>query len=63
MIEAPWREQPFTVGQVIERVQQSIDWHENTIKTLLTRLVKKKAVARHAVAERESTAAMAEESA
>ncbi|HET7607626.1 MAG TPA: BlaI/MecI/CopY family transcriptional regulator, partial [Gammaproteobacteria bacterium] len=46
VLDVLWSESPLTVGQVIERLQKASDWHENTIKTLLTRLVQKKAVAR-----------------
>ena len=46
VLEALWSEHPLTVGQVIERVQKDTDWHKNTIQTLLTRLLQKKAVAR-----------------
>jgi predicted transcriptional regulator len=46
VLEVLWSEQPLTVGQVIERVQARTEWHENTIKTLLTRLVDKKAAVR-----------------
>jgi BlaI family penicillinase repressor len=46
VIDVLWHEQPLTVGQIIERVQAQTDWHANTIKTLLTRLIEKKAVAR-----------------
>ena len=46
VLEVLWGEQPLTVGQVIERLQGRTRWHENTIKTLLTRLVDKKAAAR-----------------
>lgn len=46
VIDVLWSEQPLTVGQIIERLQALTDWHANTIKTLLTRLVEKKAVAR-----------------
>jgi predicted transcriptional regulator len=46
VIDVLWSEQPLTVGQIIERLQAHTDWHANTIKTLLTRLVEKKAVAR-----------------
>jgi predicted transcriptional regulator len=46
VLDVLWNEPPLTVGQVIERLQKDSDWHENTIKTLLTRLVQKKAVAR-----------------
>ena len=42
-----WLESPLTVGQVIQRVQEKTDWHANTIKTLLSRLLKKQAVNRH----------------
>ena len=44
VLEALWSESPLTVGQIVERVQAKSDWHENTIKTLLVRLVGKKAV-------------------
>ena len=46
VLDVLWSESPLTVGQVIERLKKGSDWHENTIKTLLTRLVQKKAVAR-----------------
>ena len=42
-----WSESPLTVGQVIERVQIKTQWHGNTIKTLLSRLLNKQAVKRH----------------
>ncbi len=42
-----WDDQPLTVGQIIERVQMNTDWHDNTIKTLLTRLTEKGAVDRY----------------
>jgi BlaI family transcriptional regulator, penicillinase repressor len=46
VLEALWDESPLTVGQIIERVQSKSEWQENTIKTLLVRLVTKKAVRR-----------------
>ena len=46
VLDVLWSAHPLTVGQVIERLQKESGWHENTIKTLLTRLVQKKAVAR-----------------
>jgi predicted transcriptional regulator len=46
VLDVLWSESPLTVGQVIERIQKGSDWHGNTIKTLLTRLVQKRAVAR-----------------
>jgi len=47
ILEVLWQESPLTVGQVIERVQQNSKWHDNTIKTMLTRLTDKSAVERH----------------
>lgn len=47
ILETLWNESPLTVGQIIERIQISTDWHENTIKTLLTRLTEKGAVDRY----------------
>ncbi len=41
-----WEESPLTVGQVIERAQEETDWHPNTVKTILTRLVEKEAVSK-----------------
>lgn len=46
VLKTLWSDQPLTVGQIIERVQTSEDWHDNTIKTLLTRLYEKGAVDR-----------------
>lgn len=47
LLDILWNESPLTVGQIIERVQLSTDWHANTIKTMLTRLVTKGAVERN----------------
>ena len=44
LMKSLWAQQPLTVGQIIERVKQSNDWHDNTIKTMLNRLVKKEKV-------------------
>ncbi len=46
LLDILWSESPLTVGQIIERVQTSTDWHPNTIKTMLTRLAKKGAIQR-----------------
>lgn len=46
VLQALWDESPLTVGQIVERVQSKSDWHENTIKTLLLRLVSKNVVRR-----------------
>ena len=47
LLEVLWKESPLTVGQIIQRVKKNTQWHENTIKTLLTRLTKKQAVVRN----------------
>ena len=47
LLDVLWNESPLTVGQIIERVQASTDWHANTIKTMLTRLSNKGAVERN----------------
>ena len=47
LLDILWNESPLTVGQIIERVQVSTDWHANTIKTMLTRLSNKGAVERN----------------
>ena len=41
-----WSESPLTIGQIISRAQQSTDWHDNTIKTIVTRLFKKELISR-----------------
>lgn len=41
-----WSESPLTIGQIISRAQQNNEWHENTIKTIVTRLFKKALVGR-----------------
>jgi len=46
VLDVLWSESPLTVGQVVERCQSKRDWHENTVKTLLARLLKKRAVKR-----------------
>jgi predicted transcriptional regulator len=47
VLQALWDESPLTVGQIIDRVQATVDWHYNTIKTLLGRLLEKEAVHRY----------------
>ncbi len=46
LLDILWKQNPLTVGQLIERVQVHTDWHANTIKTMLTRLTKKGAITR-----------------
>lgn len=46
ILQILWRESPLTIGQIIARAQDQTDWHENTIKTLVSRLYKKEMVGR-----------------
>lgn len=46
ILETLWKESPLTIGQIIARVQPKTEWHDNTIKTLVTRLYKKELVTR-----------------
>lgn len=46
VITTLWQQSPMTIGQIIERVQQHTDWHDNTIKTLVSRLLKKNHISR-----------------
>lgn len=41
-----WQESPLTIGQIISRAQQIEDWHDNTVKTIVTRLFKKDMLSR-----------------
>ncbi len=40
-MEALWEASPLTASQVRDALRPSTDWAENTVRTLLTRLVKK----------------------
>lgn len=44
VLEVLWVESPLTANEVVEKLSSSKDWHEKTVKTLLNRLVKKKAI-------------------
>ncbi|WP_179952029.1 BlaI/MecI/CopY family transcriptional regulator [Marinicella rhabdoformis] len=46
VISTLWKQSPLTIGQIIERVQHNTDWHDNTIKTLVNRLLKKGHISR-----------------
>jgi predicted transcriptional regulator len=35
---------PLSAKQIIQQVDQSLDWHDKTVKTLLNRLLKKEAI-------------------
>ena len=44
ILEALWEENPLTAERLMERVGQREGWSPSTVKTLLTRLVKKGAI-------------------
>lgn len=44
VMKVVWRFEPISTPEVVERVSEEIDWKPNTIQTMLTRLVKKKAL-------------------
>ncbi|MBN2513458.1 MAG: BlaI/MecI/CopY family transcriptional regulator [Sedimentisphaerales bacterium] len=44
VMEVLWRQTEATANQVVEALSNESDWNEKTIRTLLNRLVKKKAV-------------------
>lgn len=44
VLEAIWHGHPVTSSVIIERLNQSGEWHEKTVKTLIGRLVKKQAI-------------------
>ncbi|MFS0647424.1 BlaI/MecI/CopY family transcriptional regulator [Siminovitchia sp. 179-K 8D1 HS] len=39
-----WKYEPISTPEVVEKVSKKIDWKPNTIQTMLSRLVKKKAL-------------------
>ena len=45
VMKVVWESGPLTAGQIVQRMASQSDWHPRTIKTLLSRLVKKGAVA------------------
>ncbi|MGD2131569.1 MAG: BlaI/MecI/CopY family transcriptional regulator [Maricaulaceae bacterium] len=45
VMEALWADHPLTAEQVVEAVAERQGWSEATVKTLLNRLLKKKALA------------------
>lgn len=45
VMEALWRSSPLTAEQVIAMVAEGEGWSETTVKTLLSRLLAKKAIA------------------
>ena len=44
VMKVVWAKSPLSAGEVIEQLAAQDDWHPKTAKTLLNRLVKKKAL-------------------
>ncbi|NOU52997.1 BlaI/MecI/CopY family transcriptional regulator [Pseudoalteromonas sp. JBTF-M23] len=44
VMEALWQGHPAKASDIIQRLSNDTQWHEKTIKTLVSRLVKKQAV-------------------
>jgi BlaI family penicillinase repressor len=42
-----WEKSPQTANEVIEKLEPTMDWNPKTIRTLINRLVQKKAVSYH----------------
>jgi predicted transcriptional regulator len=41
VLDALWEQYPASANQIIKRLNQNKPWHEKTVKTLISRLVKK----------------------
>ena len=41
-----WAEAPLSIGQIIARAHKQTEWHDNTTKTIVTRLLKKELLSR-----------------
>ncbi|MEW6992125.1 BlaI/MecI/CopY family transcriptional regulator [Colwelliaceae bacterium 6441] len=44
VLNALWQAYPASANDIIERLNNEKEWHEKTVKTLLSRLVKKQAI-------------------
>ncbi len=44
VLEALWQKSPANANEIIDRLNQSKEWHSKTVKTLLNRLVKKQVI-------------------
>jgi len=44
VLDALWQGHPATAQQIIERLNATKPWHDKTVKTLLSRMVKKQAI-------------------
>ena len=45
VMDVLWREHPLSAEEVVAALEKTTDWQEPTIKTLLNRLLKKRAIA------------------
>lgn len=44
VLDALWEQFPASANEIIQRLNQNKAWHEKTVKTLLSRLVKKQVI-------------------
>lgn len=44
VLNALWLQAPATANEIIKQLNLNKEWHDKTVKTLLSRLVKKKAI-------------------
>ena len=44
ILEVLWEKSPLSSSQIVDKLEKTESWHSRTIKTLITRLVKKKFV-------------------
>jgi predicted transcriptional regulator len=44
VLDALWEQFPASANEIIQRLNQNKVWHEKTVKTLLSRLVKKQVI-------------------
>ena len=44
VLEALWEQFPATSTELVERLNKQKEWHEKTVRTLLSRLVKKQVI-------------------
>lgn len=44
VLDVLWEDYPATSSELVERLNKRKDWHDKTVKTLLSRLVKKQVI-------------------
>jgi predicted transcriptional regulator len=44
VLDALWEQYPASASEIIQRLNQTKPWHDKTVKTLLSRLVKKQVI-------------------